>query len=78
MVKVTALPAHRNGCVQVEFWVTGHPEERFQLINVLELGITVEEQSSMIWGRFLVFVQLFQIFDQIVNTLCIEKLRSVS
>ena len=74
LIVVSTLPTHRDSRVQIKFEIARRLDEFLKLSNVLELGITVEEQCRMICSGLMMFVQFFKIFDEVVNSLRIQKL----
>ena len=70
--KVATLTTHRDGRFKVE--VISGIDEVFEFCRVFELRITVQEQGGMINRCSIMLMQLFQIFYEVVDALCIEKL----
>ena len=56
LLVVSTLTAHRNRGVKVELQIPGRLDELFQLIDILQLGIAVQEQSRVISCRLMMFM----------------------
>jgi hypothetical protein len=52
LLVVSTLTTHGNCCVKIELEVTRRLDKLFKLVDVLELGIAVEEKGSVISSRF--------------------------
>jgi hypothetical protein len=48
LVKVPSLAAHGDGSVQVELEITGRFNELFQLVDILQLCIAIEEEGRVV------------------------------
>jgi hypothetical protein len=71
---ITALPAHGDCGIKIKLEVTRGLDELFQLVDILELGIAVEEEGGVVSRRLSVLMELFQVLDEIVDALCVEEL----
>ena len=74
LIVISTLPTHRDSRIQIKFEIARRLDEFLKLSNVLELGITVEEQCRMICSSLMMLVQFFKVFDEVVNSLRIQKL----
>jgi hypothetical protein len=59
LVVVATLPAHGNGRVEVELQITRRANEFFELLDILELGVAVEQKRCVIWSGTIMLVELF-------------------
>jgi hypothetical protein len=48
LLVVATLPAHGDGCLQIEFEIARRLDELFQLIDILELCIAVKKQCCVV------------------------------
>lgn len=71
---ITALPTHGDCGIKIKLEVAGGLDELFQLVDILELGIAVEEEGGMVSRRLSVLMELFQVLNEVVNALRIEEL----
>jgi hypothetical protein len=76
LLKVSSLPTHGDGGVEVKLEVAGRLDELFELLDVFELGIAVQQEGRVICRRLSVFVELFEVLDKVVDALCVEELNS--
>jgi hypothetical protein len=71
---VTALPAHGDCSIRVELEITLRLDELFELLDILEFCVAVEQQRGVVSGSLVMLVKFFQIFNEIVYPLRIEEL----
>lgn len=74
---VSTLATHGDGRLQVEFELTGSLNERVQLACIFQLRVAVQEERGVINRRTAMIVQLFQVLNQVVDSLGIEILRLI-
>lgn len=77
LLVIAALPTHRDCRVQIKLQVSRRLDERLELLNVLQLSIAVEQKCRVIRRGFPVFVELFEVLDEVVNALRIKELECV-
>lgn len=73
LVVVASLSAHGNRCVEIK--VVAGLDERFKLFGVFQFRIAVQQQRSMVNGGFVMLVQLFQVFNEVMYSLRVKELR---
>ena len=78
LLKVTTLPTHRNCCIKVELQIARRFDELFEFVDILQFCITIKQKGGVVSRSFVMFVQFFQILDQVVNPLCIKILEIIS
>lgn len=71
---IATLPAHGDCRIKIKLEVTRGLDKRFQLVDILELGIAVEEEGGMIGRRLSVLMELLQVLDEVVDALCVKEL----
>ena len=74
LVEVAALSAHGYGSVKVEFEISRRANELFEFLNVFEFRITIEQEGSVIWRCTIMLMKFFQVVNEVMNPLGIEKL----
>lgn len=77
LVVIATLPAHGDRRVQVKLQVSGRLDKLLKLVDVLEFGITVQQQGRVVCRCSVVLVKLFQILNQVVDSLGVQELRKV-
>lgn len=78
LLVVATLPTHGNGCIQIKLQVSGSHDELFQLLNVFKFSIAIEQESGVVGCSLFGVMQFFQVQNQVVYPLCIQKLNSWS
>lgn len=71
---ITALAAHSDGRLEIKLELPRGLDERVQLASIFKFCITVQEQCCVIDCRPPVIMQLFQILNQVMNSLGVEIL----
>ncbi len=71
---VAPLSAHGYGRVQVKLEVSWRFDELFQLVDVLELCVAIEQKGGVVRRRLVMLVELLQILDEVVYPLCVQEL----
>lgn len=78
LFKVPPLATHGNGGIEIKLEISRRLDKLFQFVNVLKLGIAVEEQGRVVGRGLATLMQLLQVLNQVVNSLGIEELRKSS
>lgn len=74
LIVVTALTAHGDCGLEIELEISRRLNKLFQLVDIFQLSIAIQQQGCVVRGGFVVLMQFFQIFDEIVYALRIQKL----
>lgn len=75
LVKVTTLTAHRYGSVEVELGLSRRLDELFELVDVFQFRVTIQEENSVVRGGFMMLMQFFEIINEIMNPLGVQELQ---
>lgn len=78
LVVVATLSTHWDRCVQVKLEIAWWFDKLFKLINVFQLGIAIQEKSSMIGRCLVVLMELLKILNQVMYALSVKELQHVN
>ena len=74
LIIVTTLATHGDSSIKIELQVTRRLDELFELLDVLQFCVAIQQQCCMIWRCFIMFVELLKIINEVMDPLSIQKL----
>ena len=71
---IASLLTHGDCNIKVELQIPRRLDKLFEFVDVLQLRITIQQKRGMIRIGFMVFVEFFEVFDQKMYSLRVQKL----